>query len=70
MSSEVYIKRTIWVAECSCGERTVSDTSKRETHCKCGTWVPYVEQSYVGPSVSNVSAREFDRQKFDARYRR
>lgn len=70
MSTETLIKRTIWVAECVCGERMISDESKREAFCKCGKWVPYEEKSWTGPSHSNVSARDFDRQKFEPRYRR
>lgn len=53
MSYERMIKRTVYVAECTCGEKDVKDDNPpRERMCKCGKWVPYVEQSYVGPELN------------------
>ena len=50
MSSETYTKRTVYVAQCGCGERDVKDSQPpRERLCKCGKWIRYVEQSYIGP---------------------
>jgi hypothetical protein len=57
VSHETLTKRTIWVAACECGERSISETCKREAFCKCGKWVPYEEQSWTGGSVSNVPSR-------------
>lgn len=38
----IYVKRTMWLAQCpTCGESYESLTSKKETRCSCGTWVPY-----------------------------
>ncbi len=52
---EHLIKRTIWVAKCEgCGasdEQT--DRHPRERFCAdCQKWVPYVEQSYIGPDLA------------------
>lgn len=56
MSYERLIKRTVYVAECACGERDVKgDNPPRERMCKCGQWVPYIEQSYVGPELTKES---------------
>ena len=52
MSHERYVKRTLWIAQCDCGERTErADNAPRERLCACGKWVPYVEQSYIGPEL-------------------
>ena len=52
MSHETFIKRTIYVAECECGEKIVVERDPpRERMCKCGRWVKFVEQSYVGPEI-------------------
>lgn len=49
---EKLIKRTIYVAECECGERDVRESNPpRERRCPCGKWVKYVEQSYTGPDL-------------------
>lgn len=54
MSHEILIKRTIHVAKCEiCGEQDIrEDNPPKERFCfKCGKWVPYKEESYVGPSL-------------------
>lgn len=49
MTVEHLVKRTIYVAQCECGERDVKDDhAPRERQCKCGKWVAYEEQSYIG----------------------
>lgn len=51
---EILVKRTIWVAQCpKCGDRAEkTEDAPRERRCMpCGEWVPYVEESYVGPSL-------------------
>jgi hypothetical protein len=46
------IKRTIYVAKCKCGESDIVERNPpRERLCKCGEWVLYVEESYVGPEL-------------------
>ena len=47
----VSVKRTIYVAECECGERDVrTEAPPREVRFTCcGKWVPFVEESYTGP---------------------
>ena len=50
MTVERLIKRTVYVAACECGERDVKDSDPpRERLCKCGQWVPFVAESYIGP---------------------
>jgi hypothetical protein len=50
---QIQIKRTVYTATCTCGERDVrEDRPPREKLCKCGTWVPYIEQSYIGPELA------------------
>jgi hypothetical protein len=54
MAYEKQIKRTIYVAQCGCGERDVKDdNSPRERLCKCGSWVHYKEESYTGPELND-----------------
>ena len=47
----VSVKRTIYVAECECGERDVrtEDPPREVRFTCCGKWVPFVEESYTGP---------------------
>jgi len=47
------IKRTIYIAECVCGWREeVTNNPPRERKCKdCGEWVPFKEQSAIGPDL-------------------
>lgn len=53
MSHEHLVKRTIYVAQCSCGEKYELDRDPpRERRCKCGKWVTFEEVSFVGPEVS------------------
>jgi hypothetical protein len=55
MTVEHLTKRTIYVSQCECGERDVKDDHPpRERQCVCKRWVPYVEESYVGPDISNA----------------
>lgn len=52
MACETQIKRTIYVAQCECGERDIrEDNPPKERLCACGKWVPYKEESYVGPNI-------------------
>lgn len=53
MSYETLIKRTIYVAQCDCGESDVrTENPPRERLCTgCGRWVAYVEESYIGPEI-------------------
>jgi len=49
MTVERLVKRTVYVAACECGERTVLEgRAPRERQCKCGKWVAFEPQSYVG----------------------
>ena len=53
MSYEVLIKRTIYVAQCECGERTIVDSNPpKEKLCPCGKWVKFKEESYTGPKIT------------------
>jgi hypothetical protein len=50
---ESYTKRTIWIAKCpTCGEQMEQTEYKvKERFCSaCNEWVPYEEQSYIGPN--------------------
>lgn len=54
-SATRYIRRTVYVAKCKCGEW--SDTKEkfapRERMCpSCEEWVPYVEQSVDAPDLN------------------
>ena len=57
---ERYVKRTIYVSECGvCGDRTERpDNPPKERQCRCGQWVPFVEQSYVGPELGRAAKGE------------
>ncbi|HWY35110.1 MAG TPA: hypothetical protein VNX68_10725 [Nitrosopumilaceae archaeon] len=51
---EQYTKRTIFIAKCTtCPfEDSKLENPPRETMCfNCKKWVPYVEQSYIGPEL-------------------
>lgn len=51
MSHEVYIKRTIYEAKCSCGkfEDHVASNPPRERQCPCrNEWVSYKENTAFG----------------------
>lgn len=53
MAYEVLVKRTIWVAQCDCGERTErAENPPKEILCKCGKWVPFKEVSFTGPKIT------------------
>lgn len=55
---ETYIKRIIFVAQCECGERDERvDNPPKEKQCKCGRWVPFIEQSYLGPDIKGNYGR-------------
>ena len=57
MSYERLVKRTIFVAECECGERYERvDSAPRELRCKCGKWVKFTEVSYTGPDLPSKTA--------------
>jgi len=50
---ETLIKRTLYVSKCpNCQDSKECDKNPpRERLCVCGTWVPYVEQSFTGPDT-------------------
>lgn len=53
MAIEHLIKRTVFVAQCKCGEKdTRDDHAPRERLCSCGKWVPFIEESYTGPDFN------------------
>jgi hypothetical protein len=50
MTVEHLVKRTIYVALCTCGERTVLESNPpRERQCACGKWVEFKPESFTGP---------------------
>jgi len=55
MAYEILVKRTIWVSKCDdCGdsvERTENPPKERLCNT-CQKWVPFVEQSYIGPKLT------------------
>ena len=54
MAFERLIKRTIWEAKCKCGEwqDAFVENPPRERQCPaCKEWVPYVENSVIGPDI-------------------
>ena len=55
MSYETLIKRIIYVATCKCEQENqiiLYDNPPREHFCnKCKIWVPFIEESYVGPEI-------------------
>lgn len=54
MTAERYIKRTVYVAKCPCGESDLRESNPpRERLCKCGQWVPYHEQSVIAPDYGD-----------------
>lgn len=59
MTYEKYVKRTLWVAQCDCGERVErTENPPRERRCKCGQWVAFLEQSYIGPELGPQRSTE------------
>lgn len=57
---EKLIRRVIWVAKCpKCGKSVEKDKNPpRERLCfDCNIWVPYEEQSFVGPELKNESKK-------------
>lgn len=56
----IAIKRTVYVAECKCGDRQVlTDSAPRERLCKCGEWVKFAEESYTGPDTAQPGAKRY-----------
>lgn len=56
MAYERYIKRIIFVAKCPCGEweDVKTEDPPKEKQCpKCRSWVPYKEQSAIGPEYGS-----------------
>jgi hypothetical protein len=52
MTVEHLVKRTIYVAQCECGEKDIKESNPpRERMCKCGKWVKYEEDSFTGPAT-------------------
>jgi hypothetical protein len=55
VTHEVYIKRTVFVAKCNCGQEnalneTLTDNAPCERRCNaCGEWISFVENSVVAP---------------------
>lgn len=49
MAYEHLVRRTIYVAECSCGEKDIRDDNPpREKRCKCGKWVQFEKKEWIG----------------------
>lgn len=64
MAFERLIKRTVWIAECTCGDKAVRDDNPpRERRCLCGRWVPYIEQSAIGPDLSHSGSAAATRKR-------
>lgn len=54
MAIERYVKRILWVAKCATCEFQTERTENppRSIFCNdCEKWVPFVEQSYLGPDL-------------------
>lgn len=54
---ETYIKRTIFTAKCECGglDDAKTENPPRERQCpSCGKWIPYIEESAIGPDLRKV----------------
>lgn len=50
---ETLIKRTIWTAKCEHDKSVKTENPPRERYCaQCAKWIPYIEESYIGPSLS------------------
>ena len=61
MRHETLVKRTIYVAKCpTCHEsRTETEAVSKERFCMtCSIWVPFVEHSWTGPSLSHRFGKE------------
>ncbi len=56
MTTERYIKRTIYVAKCDdCGMEDIRESNPpRDKLCKCPKpkWVPFKEESAIGPDLN------------------
>lgn len=51
---EKLVKRTVWVAKCSCGQTddVIADNPPKELLCKCTKeWCPYKEESFTAPEM-------------------
>lgn len=58
MTVERLVKRTVYVAQCACGEKDVKDDNPpRERLCPCGKWVTYEPQSWTGPDTLDGAKR-------------
>jgi hypothetical protein len=56
---ERLIKRTIFIAECKCGERDVkTENPPRERKCHCGEWVRYEPQEWIGQDFAGVPYKD------------
>jgi hypothetical protein len=58
MSHEIYVKRTLYIAKCDCGEhdeRTNTNNPPKEKLCGCGKWVQFLEHSYIRPELVKQS---------------
>jgi len=54
MAMETLVKRMLYVAKCPTCNDVVTKTENppKERFCMdCNCWVPYVEESYTGPST-------------------
>ena len=50
MAAERLIKRTVWEADCPCGEKTMLESEPPKAKlCKCGKWLDFKEVIAIGP---------------------
>lgn len=57
---EKLIKRTVWVAECKCGEfkDVKTENPPREKMCpNCNEWVEYKEETYIGKDFETTETK-------------
>lgn len=56
---EKLVRRTIYIAQCSCGCRTERESNPpRETRCpSCKKWVEFKEETWVGKDIETRSQK-------------
>jgi len=55
MAVEYFVKRTVWVAKCDCGQvnDVVADNAPKSIFAKCcNKWIDYKEETYTGKDFS------------------
>jgi len=55
----VIVERTIWVSECTCGDRVErTENTARERYCaNCDKWIPFTKVTYSGPDIPQSTSR-------------